>query len=345
MTTLKNFLALYDYTLPPEYIAQEPVSPRDSAKLLVYNRKTNSITDDIFSNLAEYFPAGAVVVLNKTKVIPARFSIIKETGGKATLTYIETSAPYIRVMADRKLIVGSRLMLSRTLWFGVARQEEKYYFLLPSFPLKKLFSVFDRYGTMPIPPYIKHSPLSRVQLKKKYQTVFARINGSVAAPTASLHFTQRLLTHLKKQGIAISYITLHVGLGTFAPLTQENISNKTLHHEWYNIDRRTAALIHRAKRNGRPIIAVGTTVVRALETASDKNGRIVRPSGSTDLFIRPGYQFKCINGLVTNFHVPRSSLLMLIAAFVGRKKTLSLYRHAIAHAYRFFSFGDGMLIT
>ena len=345
MAILEKLLKTYDYSLSPDRIAQEPASPRDSAKLLAYDRKTGSVAHDTFLNLAEHLPKNAVLVFNKTRVVPARFSVTKETGGKAIITYVETCAPHLRVMADRKLIIGSRLMLSRTLWFTVAHQEEKYYFLTPSFPLTELFSVLERYGTMPIPPYIKHSPLSRAQLKEKYQTVFARTNGSVAAPTASLHFTRRLLARLKKQGITIAYVTLHVGLGTFAPLTEENIASGTLHHEWYDIDSKTASLLNKAKSEGHPVIAVGTTVVRTLESASDKNGRITHPSGSTNLFIRSGYRFKCINGLITNFHVPRSSLLMLVSAFAGRKKNLALYQEAIGKKYRFFSFGDGMLIT
>ena len=345
MTSFAKLLKSYAYSLPPELIAQEPASPRDSAKLLAYDRKTKLVAHDTFLNLAEHLPKNAVLVFNKTRVVPARFSVTKETGGKATITYVETHAPHLQVMADRKLIVGSRLTLSRTLWFTVSRQEEKYYFLMPSFPLTELFSVLERYGTMPIPPYIKHSPLSRAQLKEKYQTVFAQTNGSVAAPTASLHFTRRLLARLKKQGITIAYVTLHVGLGTFAPLTEENIASGTLHHEWYDIDSKTASLLNKAKSEGHPVIAVGTTVVRTLESASDKNGRITHPSGSTNLFIRSGYRFKCINGLITNFHVPRSSLLMLVSAFAGRKKNLALYQEAIGKKYRFFSFGDGMLIT
>lgn len=344
MAILKKLLKTYDYSLPPDRIAQEPASPRDGARLLIYDKKTSTVTHDTFLNLADHIPAGAVLVFNKTRVVPARFSVTKETGGAATITYIETHAPCIQVMADRKLIVGSRLTLSRAVSFIVSRQEEKYYFLTPSFPLEKLFSVLERYGTMPIPPYIKHSPLSRAQLREKYQTVFAQTNGSVAAPTASLHFTRRLLARLKKRGITTAYVTLHVGLGTFSPLTQENISSGTLHHEWYRIDPATMSLLNKAKKDKRPIIAVGTTVVRALESASDKDGHIARPSGKTDLFIRPGYRFKFINGMVTNFHVPRSSLLMLVSAFAGRKKILSLYQKAIAKNYRFFSFGDGMLI-
>ncbi len=344
MATLKKLLKIYDYFLSPDRIAQEPASPRDSARLLVYNRKTNVVTHDTFFNLTKHLPHNAVLVFNKTKVVPARFLVIKETGGRATITYVETHAPHIQVLADRKLTIGSRLALSRTISFVVARQEEKYYFLTPSFPLEKLFSVLERYGTMPIPPYIKHSPLSRAQLKEKYQAVFAQTKGSVAAPTASLHFTRRLLARLKKQRVTAAYVTLHVGLGTFAPLTEENISSGRLHHEWFSIDPRTVRLLAKARKEKRPIVAVGTTVVRTLESASDKNGRMVRPSGSTDLFIRPGYRFKSVDGILTNFHVPQSSLLMLVSAFTGRKKILSLYQKAIAKEYRFFSFGDGMLI-
>jgi S-adenosylmethionine:tRNA ribosyltransferase-isomerase len=345
MASLKKILEQYRYEISADRIAQKPACPRDSARLLAYDRKTKKVAHDTFLNLANYLPPNAVLVFNKTRVVPARFSVTKETGGKATITYVETRAPYMQVMADRKIIVGSRLTLSRALSFIVARQEEKYYFLLPSFPLGRLYAVLERYGTMPIPPYIKHSPLSRAQLKEKYQTIFAQTNGSVAAPTASLHFTRRLLARLKKRGISTAFITLHVGLGTFSPLTQENISNGTLHDEWYSIDASTAALLETARAKNRPIIAVGTTVVRALESASDKNGHIIRPSGTTNLFIRHGYRFRYINGLITNFHIPQSSLLMLVSAFVGRKKILSLYQNAITHDYRFFSFGDGMLIT
>ncbi|MFA6494998.1 MAG: tRNA preQ1(34) S-adenosylmethionine ribosyltransferase-isomerase QueA [Candidatus Paceibacterota bacterium] len=345
MATLKKLLTRYDYAVSSDRIAQEPASPRDSARLLVYNRKKEAVMHDTFLNLADYLPHNAILVFNKTKVIPARFSVTKETGGKATITYVETHAPHMQVMADRRLPVGSRLILSHTISFTVARQEQKYYFLLPSFPVKNLFEILERHGTMPIPPYIKHSPLTRAQLKKKYQTIFAQKNGSIAAPTASLHFTKRLLTRLKKQGVTIAYTTLHVGLGTFAPLTQENISRGTLHHEWYQIDQKTVALLTQAKKEKRPIIAAGTTVVRTLESASNARGHIVRPLGTTDLFIREGYHFKFTTGLITNFHVPQSSLLMLVSAFVGRKKILSLYQKAADKNYRFFSFGDGMFIA
>ena len=205
-------------------------------------------------------------------------------------------------------------------------------------------ALFEKYGNAPIPPYIKHTPLSSAELKKQYQTVFAKNSGSIAAPTASLDFTKRLLEKLRKTGISTQFVTLHVGLGTFAPLTEENITQGKLHKERYAIDSKTAAFLNRAKKEGRPIIAVGTTAVRALETASDKKGKLAKLSGETDIFIREGYRFRFTDGIITNFHVPRSSLLMLVSAFVGRERLFELYRKAMKKKFSFFSFGDGMLL-
>jgi len=344
MRSLEKILTAYDYPFPKEAIAQEPASPRDHARMLVYDRKKNLVFHDTFLNIDAYIPSHALLVLNKTKVVPARLRLKKESGGIATITYTEMVGTTLQVLSNKKLSIGSRLRLTKTLYFTVVSQKEKYYFLTPSFPHKKLFSVFERYGTMPIPPYIKRCPLSQRQLKEKYQTVFAKKEGSVAAPTASLHITKRIIKKLKEKGIVIAYITLHVGLGTFAPLTKKDIATNTLHHEWYDIDKKTARLISSFLRKKRPIIAVGTTVTRALESAFDVKGRAIQLSGETNLFIHDAYGFKIMKGLITNFHVPQSSLLMLVASFVGRKKLLSLYAQALKQHYRFFSFGDGMLI-
>jgi S-adenosylmethionine:tRNA ribosyltransferase-isomerase len=413
----------YNYHLPKELIAQFPATPRDRGRLMVYNRETGAIKYDTFLNLPRYLPKGAVFVFNETKVIPAKLTLYKETGGRVNVLYLETIEKLLKVLADRKLLIGSKLFFclrskkncyssfltseeylskKEKLFFIVEKQDGQMFFLRPAFPLPKLYKIFERYGTAPLPPYIKHSPLSESKLKKRYQTVFARVQGSVAAPTASLHFTHRLMKKLKATGHDLVFVTLHVGLGTFAPLTEKNMAQGTLHKEYYEIDKKTAAFLNKAKQQGRPIVAVGTTVVRTLESACVSQRvqpccRVKPFKGNTDLFIRPGYQFKFVDHLITNFHVPRSSLMMLTAAFLntephpfpllrkgegvnivpllskslprarrgerlgealpllskeglgevisGREKLLALYQAAIKQKFRFFSFGDGMLIV
>lgn len=285
------------------------------------------------------------MVFNQTKVIPARIQVTKETGGKARLLYLENTAKGIKVMSDRKLNVGSKVFVNKRIFFTVERREEKYYFLKTEMNGEDVGRIFERYGTTPLPPYIKNSPLSEKKLREKYQTIFAKHKGSVAAPTASLHFTKRLIHKLEAHGIAIKYITLHVNLGTFAPLTEEHVQKNALHKEYYEIDKETAKFLNDAKRAGRPIVAVGTTVLRTLESASNKESQIDSPIGTTDLFIRGEYKMKMVDGLITNFHVPQSSLLMLVSALIGREKTLTIYKKAIAKKFRLFSFGDGVLIT
>ncbi len=344
MTALEKLLAKYDYGFPEELIARKPASPRDSAKLLIYDRLSGKSEYDVFSNLSEYVPKGSVLVFNKTKVLPARLMISKPTGGKVRIIYLETAGGLMKVMADRRMDVGSVLTLNRKISFKAVRQEEKFYYLKPSFPIEELFGVLERHGITPIPPYIKGSPLKEKELREKYQTVFAKEPGSVAAPTASLHFSRRLLERLKKSGVRIRFITLHVGLGTFAPLTEENIRTGRLHREYYEIRKSDADFLNEAKKSGKKIFAVGTTVVRALESAADRSGRLRKLFGSADIFIREGYGFKFVDGLMTNFHVPKSSLLMLVSAFAGRENILKIYRDAIKRRFRLFSFGDGMLI-
>ncbi len=222
----------------------------------------------------------------------------------------------------------------------VAKKENQFYFLKPNFPVSRTKSVLQKYGKTPLPPYIKNSPLSEKQKRDQYQTVFAKTGLSVAAPTASLHFTKKLMNQLKKQGIEIKFIQLDVNLGTFAPLTEHNLKTGRLHLETYEINKKVFADIIKAKKSKRPIIAVGTTAVRTLESAM----KFKRLSGQTDLFIHPPYKFKLVDGLITNFHVPKSSLMMLVSTLVGRKKLLYLYQKAIQQNFRFFSFGDGMLI-
>jgi len=349
-----SLLSKFDYRLPPALIAQAPAQPRDSARLLVYNKRNKKIRFDTFANIGKYLPKNSVLVFNQTKVWPARLVMQKSTGGKAELLYIGHDKKHIKCLANRKLALGSTLAIvgpffkTRSRGFGrlefeVKNHDGRYYFLRPNFPAEKITDVLKAYGITPLPPYIKHSPLTEKQKRKEYQTVFAKAGLSVAAPTASLHFTKLLLAKLKQQGIDIKFVQLDVGLGTFAPLKEENLKKGKLHNEFYNINRKTSEFLNLSKQQGRPIIAVGTTVARTLESAV-KNRQLKKLQGNTDLFIREKYNFQFIDGIITNFHVPKSSLIMLISAFVGRKKLLMLYKKAIKKRYRFFSFGDGMLI-
>ena len=342
--TGKFNLEAYDYQFPQELIAQQPAVPRDSARLLVYNRKTDSAAFDTFKNLSKYLPPKAVLVFNETKVIPARVELQKATGGKVKILYLERIGGLIKVMADRQINIGSRLFLKKKPVFLIEKQTEQFYFLKPLFLIQRLNNFFETNGVAPLPPYIKHSPLGEAQIKREYQAVFAKYLGSIAAPTASLHFTKSLLRTLKQRGFSIEFVTLHVNLGTFAPLTDAQLQNGKLHQEYYEISSRTAERLNRFKKDGRQIVAVGTTVVRTLESASDTAGILKKLSGATDLFIRPGYRFNLVDSLITNFHVPRSSLLMLAAAFSGREELFKLYQKAIQRKFRLFSFGDGMLI-
>ena len=350
MRPLADILKRYDYPFPPQLIAQAPAQPRDSARLLVYSRPARRASNggktqfDTFKNLAQHLPPRSVLVFNQTKVIPARLWLKKPTGGKVSVLYLGQNRGRVEVLADQALAPGAVLSLSKRLHFSVLDKKQNHYLLKPSFPAKQILEVFNRYGTTPIPPYIKHSPLSEAQLKQQYQTVFAKSPGSVAAPTASLHFTKNLLAKLRRAGHTICFVTLHVNLGTFAPLTEDQIKTNQLHKEYYCIDVKTAVLLNRAKHEGRPIVAVGTTVVRTLESAAKKGKKLTKLSGSTDLFIRKNYRFKFIDALITNFHVPRSSLMMLVATLTGRPQLLKLYRTAINRKFRLFSFGDGMLI-
>lgn len=355
MQNLDDVLADYNYKFPKSAIAQKPASPRDSSRVLVYDRATGECAFDRFLNLADYLPANAVIVFNETKVIPARLILKKETGGKVIVIFVEkTSLGLLKVMSDRKLKIGSQLRFSglakarasgAEMFFNIEKQDGKFYFLRPSFPINKFSAILNKYGITPIPPYIKNTPLTETQLRQKYQTVFAHTPGSIAAPTASLHFTKRLIEKMKRKGVDVKFVTLHVNLGTFAPLRPENLEKGRLHEEFFEIDAATARFLSDAKRAGRPIVGVGTTVVRTLESASKKTpGKLSELTGTTDLFIREGYKFKFVDQMITNFHVPQSSLMMLVSAFATREKLLQLYKKAIAKKFRLFSFGDGMYL-
>jgi S-adenosylmethionine:tRNA ribosyltransferase-isomerase len=343
MSELDDILAPYDYAFPPELIAVSPAHPRDSARLLVHDRSTGKTSFSTFAHITDYLPKNAVLVFNRTKVIPARMHLTKQTGGMIEALYLGSHGSTVRVMASGKMTEGDRLAWTDSHSFTVAQRDGKYAELQPSFPITDLYRFLERYGETPLPPYIKDSPLSESERRTEYQTVFAKQEGSVAAPTAGLHFTPELLERIEAHGCAIRYVTLHVNLGTFAPVTEEHLKAKKLHEEWYEIDEETAAFLNQAKAEGRPVIAVGTTSVRTLESATI-NRRLQNLSRITDIFIDEQDDLHFVDGLVTNFHVPRSSLLMLVSAFIGRETLLDLYRQAIDRKFRLFSFGDGMLI-
>ena len=358
----------YWYDLPERLISQEPTNPRDSSKLLVYDTQTNELIIDYFYNLAIHLPPSTTLTLNDAKVVPARITLTKETGGKIIALFLVNewlpcSNGPIPCFLDRKARIGDRLYFQDKSFVTVQKQEEGLFFVSWDGSKESFLQKLDSYGTMPIPPYIKHSPLSRDELLEKYQTVFAKKLGSSAAPTASLHFTQRVFENLEKKGIKKQYITLHVGMGTFAPLTEANLRTKTLHKEWYEVSDEVFRYIDISKNgNMKPdITAVGTTVVRTLESIAislnqpaSKAGRLKSAETSrtitntTNLFISPPFEFKAVNHLITNFHLPGSSLMMLVDAFLAYKKApkriRELYEYAMQNEFRFYSFGDVMLI-
>lgn len=344
MTELEHLLEQYDYPLEKDWIADKPAEPRDSSKLLIYDRKGGSTRFDTFLNLANYLPCGALLVINDTKVIPARLYGRIKTGGKVEVFVTNVLADgTIEALVNRRMEAGDNITIAEDVVATVVSKHESVYRLTLKTD-KPLETILQEHGTTPIPPYLKHTPLTEEELRERYQAIFAKNPGSVAAPTASLHFTDRLLEKLRQKSVEMAYVTLHVNLGTFAPLTANALATGQLHAERYSIPKKTAEAITRAKTEGRPIIPIGTTALRTIESATDEEGAITRPSGDTSLFIREGYRFKCADGLVTNFHVPHSSLLMLVAALVGREKILELYAAAHERGFRFLSFGDGMLI-
>lgn len=338
----------FSYELPDELLAKEPASPRDSSRLFVYDTATDEISLDHFFHVDRYLPKDSFLVLNETKVMPARIMVRKDTGGRVELLLLvnewKKGDSVIRGISDRKLHVGQELWISQRLSLKVCEQQENIFLLQPSFDMTLLPEILDRFGVMPIPPYIKKTPLSETELRKKYQTVFAKNSGSIAAPTAALHFTDRVFAKLESCGISVQKLTLQVGLGTFAPVTDEQLRQKKLHHECYEISPDSMRRIETAKRQGKTLVAAGTTTVRTLESCALTGVS----NGSTDLFIMPGFQFRMVDCLITNFHLSRSSLMMLVEAFLHHKRSRrslrQLYQKAIEMKFRFYSFGDSMLI-
>ena len=334
----------FDFDLPQELIAQTPILNRDQSRLLVLDKKTGDIEHHIFKDIVNYLNPGDVLVINDTKVIPARLMGVKEdTGAVIELLLLKDLGNDTWECLSRpqkRLHIGTIVKFSdelraeviELLSDGVTRVKLLYSGIL--------LEILDRLGEMPLPPYI-HEKLSD---KDRYNTVYAKNIGSAAAPTAGLHFTNELLSELKDKGVIITNVTLHVGLGTFRPVEVDDINNHHMHSEYYNMSKETADILNKSKENGNKIIAVGTTSTRTLESVINKYGKFVECSGNTDIFIYPGYEFKAIDSLITNFHLPKSTLVMLVSALAGRENILNAYHEAINEKYRFFSFGDAMLI-
>ena len=334
---------MFDYELPKEFIAQTPVEPRDHSRLLVYSRQTDSIQHRHFYNLPEYLRAGDVFVINETRVLPARLMGRRETGGIIELLLLNRREKDIwetLARPGRRIRPGERLIFSEKLSADVLRILEDGGRLV-RFNYEGIFEeILDELGQMPLPPYITE----RLEDKERYQTVYSKENGSAAAPTAGLHFTPELLEVIKVMGVKIVPVLLHVGLGTFRPVKVADVSQHKMHSEYYSVSAQAAQSINEAKAAGGRIFSVGTTSTRVLETACGEDGLIKAQSGWTDIFIYPGYKFKCVDCLITNFHLPQSTLLMLVSALCSREKILEIYEEAKKEKYRFFSFGDAMLI-
>ena len=334
----------FDYYLPDELIAQRPITPRDASRLLVLDRENNQIRDRMFLDITEYFRPDDVLVINDTKVIPARlFGIREHTGARIELLLlkrIQGDTWETLVKPGKKVRVGDQLVFGEGMLRAEVKDVTEAGGRIITFVYEGIFEeILSELGEMPLPPYIKE----KLQDPERYQTVYAREKGSAAAPTAGLHFTPKLLDEIECKGVKVVPILLHVGLGTFRPVSVENIAEHRMHSEFFRIDQEAVNAINQARAKGGRIIAIGTTVVRTLEAAA-KGGKLSAKSGWTNIFIYPGFRFQVVDLLVTNFHLPKSTLLMLVSAFAGREETLSAYQHAVDDKYRFFSFGDAMLI-
>ena len=336
----------FDFYLPDELIAQTPLLKRDTSKLLSIDRNNNTYEHRVFSDIIEYFNPGDTLVLNNTRVMPARlYGQKKDTGAAIEVLLLKNKE---HNMWECLVKPAKRIKVGSVVSFGDGIMEAECVKVLDDgfryfeFKYEGIFQeCLDELGTMPLPPYIKE----RLTDKERYQTVYSKEVGSSAAPTAGLHFTNELLEQIKSKGVNIVYLTLHVGLGTFRPVSVENIEDHDMHSEYYTLNEEAAKVINDTKKNGGKVFSVGTTSTRTLETiARDNDGKIVPASGWTNIFIYPGFEFKCVDGLITNFHLPKSSLIMLVSAFYNREKVLELYDIAVENKYRFFSFGDAMII-
>ena len=330
----------FDYYLPEELIAQTPIEPRDFSRLLVYDGANDKIYHERFYDIKKYLKKGDVLVRNNTRVLPARLFAHTENGGRVEVLLLkrfDLKRWEVLVKPGKKARVGTRLFFSEELSLKVEGIDEAAGTRTVEFIYSGVFEdIVSRLGEMPLPPYIHE----KLKDKERYQTVYSKIDGSAAAPTAGLHFNEGLLNEIKGMGVEIADVLLHVGLGTFRPVKEEDVTKHHMHSEYFEISEETAEIVNRAKREGRRIIAVGTTSVRTLESAADENGFIKAEKGDTDIFLYPPYKFKCVDGLITNFHLPKSTLIMLVACKTGREKILEIYKTAVEEKYRFFSFGD-----
>lgn len=337
-------VADFDYNLPEELIAQTPIEKRDESRLMILDKTKKTIEHKTFKNIIDYLNPGDCLVINNTKVIPARLYGKKQTGAKVEfllLNRIENDTWEALVRPGRKLLPGTQVT------FGDGLLKATVLEVLESGNRKVVFEyngifneILDQIGMMPLPPYIKE----KLNNKDRYQTVYAKYEGSAAAPTAGLHFTKDLLEKIKEKNIEIANVTLHVGIGTFRPVKVEKVEEHDMHSEHFYIREQDVDKINNAKKNGKRVIAVGTTSCRVLESVADENGLLKPYEGDTNIFIYPGYKFKCIDALITNFHLPKSTLLMLVSALAGREFVMKAYEEAVEQKYRFFSFGDAMFI-
>ena len=339
-------LSEFSYDLPKELIAQDPLEDRTSSRLMLLDKDSGEVRHDVFSNIIDYLNPGDCLVLNDTKVIPARLIGTKaDTGAQIEVLLLKRREndiwetlvkPGKKAKPGCEIIFGDGLLKAKV--SDIVQEGNR----LIQFQYEGIFEeILDQLGQMPLPPYITH----QLKDRSRYQTVYAVNDGSAAAPTAGLHFTMDLLDKIKKKGIDIAKVTLHVGLGTFRPVKEENILNHHMHSEYFQIGQEAADKINHAKRNGGRVISVGTTSCRTLESAVDSNGLVQAVSGDTEIFIYPGYEFKAIDALITNFHLPESTLLMLVSALAGRESVLNAYETAVKEKYRFFSFGDAMFVN
>ena len=346
------------YDLPEERIAQTPAEPRDSSRLLVYDRAKKTVTDKIFRDVIDYLKAGDVLVVNNTKVIPARMYALTKNGGVVEVLLLkryDLNTWEVLMRPGKKGKIGVTMTIGDKLSFTVKDITETGERIV-EFAYEGAFEdVLNEVGTMPLPPYIRE----KLENQARYNTVYSKVDGSAAAPTATgadatppmaaaptagLHFTPELLQKIKDKGVEVAEVLLHVGLGTFRPVSEEIITDHKMHSEFYEIGEQAAEIINRAKKEGRRVIAVGTTSVRTLESVAADDGTVRACSGNTEIFLYPPYQMKCVDGLITNFHLPESTLIMLVACLTGREEILDVYKYAVGKEYRFFSFGDACLI-
>lgn len=335
----------FDYELPQELIAQDPLEQRDSSRLLILDKKTGERTHRIFHDIIDYLHEGDCLVINNTKVIPARLIGEREgTGGKVEVLLLKRKKDNVwetLVKPGKKARPGMRLSFGGGLLHAEVQEVVDEGNRLIRFEYEGIFEeILDQLGQMPLPPYITH----QLKDKNRYQTVYAKYEGSAAAPTAGLHFTEELLQRIQEKGVRIARVTLHVGLGTFRPVKVEDVTEHHMHTEFYHVSQEAADIINETKKQGGRVICVGTTSCRTIESAADEHGVVQATEGDTDIFIYPGYQFKVLDCLITNFHLPESTLLMLVSALAGKENIMAAYKEAVEMRYRFFSFGDAMFI-